>query len=174
MTQYALLLEGMTHPGQDVDLRLKTQSSVRRQSNTVYGTLLHTAIHTSSPDASLHHIVTAASPHPRKSRADSGDYYMIAYVSIPMDWIEHVSFDFMQQWDVTFIGPPGFVQRLPPALSYMKDLMAPNFYLGFDWLYIVRQDQDGIEPKQPTREYIINKITTCMQALRGVVESNTK
>jgi hypothetical protein len=164
--QYALDFTTITR---DAELRQKTQATNPRKNHTVHGTFSHQIIHTASPDSTLHHVVTGAMAHPIKRRAENGDYYMIAYVSIPYAWKDVVSQSVMDLWDISFIGPAGQIQQLPPALSYVKEVIESDFYIGFDWLWLTRNDvlsPEVNEPPQPDAPYIINKLKAFVESMR--------
>jgi len=143
-------------------LRKQTQQSLRRPSGTVPDSVKHSVIHTESPDATIHHVIIAACPFPVKDRADRGEFYMVAYVSIPIDWLSRITREFATQWDVQFIGPAGMIQKVPPVLSDMEDLLGERVYIGFDWCWL-----GGEKPvQQPTAEYIKNKLTQFVRTVR--------
>ncbi len=145
-----------------------TKASATRRSGTVADTVRHSLIHTPSPNATLHHVIMAACPHPVKTRADLGEYYMVAYVSIPLDWISYINEEIAQKWDVSFIGPAGTVQRLPPTMLEMEDVLGGRVYIGFDWLWLVQSDPPL---QQPHYEAIKPKLIQFVTALRSTVEA---
>jgi len=148
-----------------------TKASATRRSGTVAETVRHSLIHTHSPDASLHHTIIAACPHPMKNRSDLGEYYMVAYVSIPINWLSHITTEFAQQWDVSFIGPAGTVQRLPPTMLDMEDVLGSRVYIGFDWL---RLGQTVPPTQQPHYDSIKPRLIEFVSALRAKVESEVQ
>lgn len=154
------------------EMRLATQLSNRRRSKTVFGTVQHQVMHSGTENATIHHAVTAARPHPVHERAQIGEYYMVAYISAPIQWLRYVDKEFCYTWDISFIGPSGTILALPPALSYIDDLTQERFYIGFDWLFLNRDDmgETGM-PKQPNHADICSKMLKCIAALRQVAES---
>lgn len=144
-------------------LRKATKASTQRRSGTVADTVKHGIVHTSVPESTLHHYVIAACPHPTKAKANEGEYYMVAYVSIPITWLENLSMEFARLWDVSFIGPAGAIQRLPPMLLDMEELLGPRVYVGFDWFWML-----GATPavQQPHHEKIKPKLIGFVSALR--------
>ena len=131
-----------------------TEVSATRRSGTVADTVRHSLIHTQSPDATLHHVIIAACPHPMKNRADLGEYYMVAYVSVPIAWTRFIDEAHADKWGVTFVGPAGTVQRLPPSMRDMEDVLGARVYIGFDWMELTRSNPpiqqphyDSIKPK---------------------------
>ena len=154
----------------DALIREATKTHINRKTNTVANSIEHSMIHTPQPNATVHHVVTAASPHPSRDRADNGDYYMIAYISMPLEWAAALTPERQDRWDVTFIGPAGRVHLLPPALSTINDLIGDRLYVGFDWLWILKQGQDGIkDPKQPTVPKIKDKLIEFATEIRDAV-----
>jgi hypothetical protein len=144
-----------------------TKASATRRSGTVADTVRHSLIHTNSPDATLHHAIIAACPHPLKSRADVGEYYMVAYVSIPLDWIGLVDTIVAKDWDISFIGPAGTTQRLPPTMIDMADVLEGRVYIGFDWFWLAQ-----VEPpvQQPHYEKIKPRLIQFVNQLRTMKE----
>jgi hypothetical protein len=142
-------------------LQRQTQLSIRRPSGTVQDSVRHSMIHTPSPDATIHHAVIAACPFPVQARADKGEYYMVAYVSIPPAWLKTLNKVIAETWDVQFIGPSGVIQKLPPFLLDMEDILGDRVYVGFDWLWL------GGEPRvQPSADYIKDKLVKFVSAVR--------
>jgi hypothetical protein len=143
-------------------LRKTAQNTNRRQSGTLQDTVKHGVLHTASPEATLHHSIIAACPHPDKARADSGEYYMVAYVSLPIDWVESLDEEVCRRFDVSFKGPAGIVQKLPPSLMDMDELIGPRVYIGFDWMWL------GVgEPlPQPTPEKIRERLIFFINEMR--------
>lgn len=138
-----------------------------RSSGTIQNSVKHGIVHTSEAPATLHHTVIAASPHPTKNRADRGEFYMIAYVSIPMAWLNQITPAIVDLWDISFVGPSGTIQKLPPALADMEDLLNERVYLGVNWLWL-----GGEEPlPQPQPEYIKSKLIALVNSIREVVEA---
>lgn len=146
-----------------------TKASATRRSGTVAETVRHSIIHTASPDSSLHHVIIAACPHPMKNRADLGEYYMVAYVSVPVAWVGFIDRDFATRWDISFVGPAGTVQRLPPTMLDMEDILASRVYIGFDWL---RWGQVDPPQQQPHYDAIKPKLIQFVSALREKVEAS--
>ncbi len=147
---------------------------VHRQSGTIQNSVKHSVIHTASPAASLHHTVIGASPHPVKARADEGEFYMIGFVSVPANWIDHIDMDFATTWDVTFVGPSGMIQRLPASLLDVEELLgADRVYIGFDWLWL-GGDKSGLKPVQPSHDRIKSGLIKFINALRQRVEPKWK
>jgi hypothetical protein len=148
-------------------LQLATQASATRRSGTVADTVRHSLVHTQSPDATIHHAIMAACSHPVKARAKLGEYYMVAYVSIPIQWAPYITPEFAQQWDISFIGPAGTVQRLPPGMLDMKDLLESPIYIGFDWLWLAKSTPPI---QQPHYDKIKPKLIECVCAIRALAE----
>lgn len=140
--------------------------ATNRVSGTIQNTVRHGVIHTMEPSATLHHHVIAASPHPTKNRADAGEFYMIAYVSIPMEWSAAIDNEFAQLWDISFLGPIGMIQKLPPALADVEDLLGERVYVGFDWLWL----GGGEKPAQPSHDWIKNQLIKFANELRRRVD----
>lgn len=134
-----------------------------RRSGTVAGTVRHSLVHTPSPDATIHHSIIAACPHPVKARADLGEYYMVAYVSVPLAWEGLITSEFASRWDISFIGPAGTVQRLPPSMRDMEDVLEERIYIGFDWLWLAKSEPPI---QQPHYDKIKPKLIDCVTALR--------
>lgn len=140
-----------------------TKASVNRRSGTVAETVRHSLVHTGSPDATLHHCIIGACPHPIRERADMGDHYMVGYVSIPLAWASTVSRLFASDWDISFIGPAGTIQKLPAAMVECEELLGARVYIGFDWL-----DWAQAEPpvQQPSYERIKEHMILCLKTFR--------
>lgn len=147
-------------------IRSATQATNKRASGTVQGSVVHSLIHTQQPNLSIHHTITAACPHPTKSRHNAGDYYMVAYVSAPIAWLRLMTFDLCERWDISFYGPSGRIQNLPPALREFDDILGDRFYIGFDWLYLARDDVDGAPVAQPTPDKIKSRIHDFVNELK--------
>lgn len=154
-----LLFDLSKHSG----LAKATKASVNRRSGTVAETVRHSLVHTASPNATLHHCVIGACPHPVRERADMGDHYMVGYVSIPMAWAPLLTSPFSRDYDVSFIGPAGTIQRLPSAMYDCEDVLGDRLYLGFDWLDFA---QSTPPVQQPSYERIKDRIVDCMFAFR--------
>lgn len=154
-----------------VILRKQTQVSGNRKSGTVTDTVRHSMIHTESPNSSLHHTIIAACPHPTKERADRGDYYMVAYVSIPFEWYQTIDTEFATVWDISFVGPAGIVQRLPVTLADMEDLLTDRVYIGFDWLWLT--DSGNLHP-QISYDSIKDKLVSFVRTMRERAEGTTQ
>lgn len=91
---------------------------------------------------------------------------MIAYVSIPMSWFRLLTPALAETWDIQFIGPAGTIQKLPPVLHDIEELLGERVYVGFDWLWL------GGEPvTQPSVEYIKTKLTEFVVTLRDAYGS---
>lgn len=146
-------------------IRSATQATNKRASGTVQGSVVHGLIHTKSPDVTIHHTIIAACPHPTKTRHVLGDYYMVAYVSAPIDWLRLITAELCERWDISFYGPPGRIQNLPPALREFNDVLNDRFYIGFDWLYLARGDMDG-GVAQPSPDKIKSKLHEFINELR--------
>lgn len=146
-------------------LQRHTAASNRRVSGTVPETVRHGMIHVELPTPSIHHTVIAACPSPDKNLEAKGEFYMIAYVSIPGDWLRYVSDELVSKWDVTFCGPVGTIQKLPPVLSDMEDLLGARVYMGFDWMWL----GEGVR-MQPNQEGIKKKLAEFISALRSEIE----
>lgn len=144
-------------------LRKATKASTTRRSGTVADTVKHGIIHTHSPESTLHHYIIAACPHPIRARANEGEFYMVAYVSIGIEWVKSMDVEFARNWDVSFIGPAGAIQRLPPMLLDMEELLGARVYIGFDWMWML-----GANPAvpQPPHERIKPKLIEFVAALR--------
>lgn len=146
-------------------LQKVTLNSQRRSSGTVFDSVKHGIVHTPAPDSTLHHIVTAACPHPKKELEMQGIYYRVAYVSIPLDWLSLIDDEFANKWDITFIGPVGVIQKLPPTLQDMEIVLNDRVYVGFDWMWLgeaVRQ--------QPTEDKLRDKLIQFVTDLRNRIE----
>lgn len=143
----------------------KPKPSMRRQSGTIEGTVEHGMVHTLSPNATLHHTIIAMCPHPTKEFANQGKQYRVAYVSIPMDWLPYINNEFADTWDITFVGPTGTIQRLPPALADMDTLLGPRIYIGFDWLWCAMDL--NLQPQPAT---LVSKLTKFVSAVRDLIE----
>lgn len=148
-------------------LKKATKASATRRSGTVADTVRHSLIHTSSPNTTIHHVIIAACPHPIKNRADQGEYYMVAYVSIPLQWIELVDPKVRKDWDVSFIGPAGTIQRLPPTMLDLVDVLDDRVYIGFDWFWLA-QNEPPIQ--QPHYDKIKPRLIEFVSQLRGMKE----
>jgi len=146
-----------------------TKASATRRSGTVAETVRHSLVHTSSPESTLHHVIMAACPHPERAKANAGEHYMVGYVSIPIDWLKHVTVEFAKKWDVSFIGPAGTIQRLPPTMRDMEDLLLDRVYIGFDWLWLARAEPPI---QQPHYDKIKPKLIEFVSALREVAEAS--
>jgi hypothetical protein len=109
----------------------------------------------------------AACPHPIKARANDGEHYMVAYVSIPLEWIRSVGDTVAELWDVSFIGPAGSIQRLPPTLLEMEELLGQRVYIGFDWLWLTETNPPT---QQPHYDKIKPRLIEFVTALRKVQE----
>lgn len=144
---------------------MKEGTQYKRTTNTVKGSTKHGIVHTPAPDATVHHTVSAARPHPTREKANQHVYFMVSYISAPVEWLTVLDSEFCETWDVSFFGPGGIIQRLPPALQELEYAMVARFYLGFDWLYLTRSDT-GKDSAQPTHEYIRTKMISCVAALR--------
>lgn len=151
----------------------QTKASNQRTSGTVQGSVKHGMVHTASPESTLHHVITAAMPHPLRERADAGIYYMVAYMSIPLEWKKLLTTELCIKFDISFIGPSGTIQRLPPVLLDMNDVLGDRIYIGFDWLWLMRGDMSmSNAPAQPTVEYIKSKLILCASELRALHRGN--
>lgn len=144
-------------------LHKQTKNSLRRVSGTVPETVKHGIAYTPDPGATIHHTIIAACPHPTKELANKGTYYMLAYISIHPDWLELITDEFASTWDVTFIGPAGMIQRLPPLFLDMEDILGNRVYIGFDWLWL----GEGAQPIQPRVESIAKRLHEFVSALRS-------
>lgn len=142
-------------------LQRQTAQGIRRPSGTVSESVKHGVIHTPSPDTTIHHTIIGASPHPVPRSADRGEFYMIAYVSIPIEWIDRLSPAVASTWDVTFIGPAGTNQKLPPVLRDMEELLGNRVYVGFDWYWLKDSPKD-----QPNADTIKTKLTEFVNVIR--------
>lgn len=140
-------------------LRKATKVSTQRRSGTVAETVKHAMVHTPSPVATLHHTVIAAAPHPIRQRANDGDHYMVAYISIPLGWLPALDQEFAKTWDISFIGPAGQIQKLPPTLLDMETLIPDRVYIGFDWMWLPTNEQ-------PSYGYIKDKLVKFVTATR--------
>jgi hypothetical protein len=149
----------------DSILRRATKNSIRRQSGTIADTVRHSVIHTRGPDSTLHHVVIAACPHPTKARSSQGEYYMIAYVSVPLDWFKFISGELANRYDISFMGPAGQIQKLPPSLIDMEELLPSRAYIGFDWLRFCETQQMQLTP-----ELIKGYLVSVVNDLRSAVE----
>jgi hypothetical protein len=90
---------------------------------------------------------------------------MVAYVSIPLDWLPALDAEFASQWDISFIGPAGYVQKLPPTLLDMEPLLTDRVYVGFDWHWLPTTEQPGYA-------YIKDKLVKFLTALRQVIDDS--
>lgn len=149
-------------------LKKATKASATRRSGTVAETVRHSLIHTQMPDVTLHHAIIAACPHPLKTQADQGEYYMVAYVSIPLPWLPFIDAIIRNQWDVSFIGPAGTTQHLPPSMRDMDDVLGDRVYIGFDWFWLT-QSQPPIQ--QPHYDKIKPKLIQFVSHVRQLHES---
>lgn len=140
-----------------------TQSSVNRMSGTVADTVRHSLVATESPDATIHHAVIAACPHPIQTRADQGDHYMVAYVSVPPEWVKRLTPQYAHDWDISFVGPAGIVQKLPPGMMEANQFLGSRIYVGFDW-FDLSQAMPRIQ--QPSYPKIQQKLIDFVKALR--------
>jgi hypothetical protein len=127
-------------------LKQITSESPQRRYGTVAETCRHSIVHTWSPDATIHHVVIAACHHPIQAKADLGEHYMVAYISIPMEWRRLLDTKLCKDWDVSFIGPAGVIQRLPPALRDVADIIDGRIYVGFDWFWLAANDPPIQQP----------------------------
>lgn len=150
-------------------LRKATRVSTQRRSGTVADTVRHSIIHTHAPESTLHHIVMAACPHPVRARANEGDHYMVAYVSIPLDWLPVIDVEFGRVWDISFIGPAGSIQKLPPTLLDMEELLDHRVYIGFDWLWLADTNPPT---QQPHYDRIKPKLIEFVNTLRSAFDSS--
>ena len=141
-----------------------TKASAIRRSGTVAETSKHSMIGTQSPDATIHHLVMAAMPHPIRARADEGDHYMVAYVSVPVSWVPRITTAVAKTWNVSFLGPAGFIQRLPPTLHDMEDILGTRIYVGFDWFVYTMTDP---ATQQPAYAAIKNRCQAFIEMLKG-------
>lgn len=148
-------------------LQKATRGALKRQSGTIENTVRHAVIHTDAPDATLHHTIIGACPHPTRERAIDGEYYMVAYVSIPLTWLETLTTDFARTWDVSFVGPAGLIQRIPRSLDDIEELLGDRVYIGFDWLWVT-----DVVPKQKqySADRIKDRLVDFVKALRSEVE----
>jgi hypothetical protein len=146
-------------------LRKATKASTQRRSGTVAETVKHSIIHTPSPSATLHHCIIAAAPHPIRQRADEGEHYMVAYISIPLNWLPALDQEFARRWDVSFLGPAGQIQKLPPTLLDMEPLIQSRVYVGFDWMWLPTNEQPGYG-------YIKDKLVKFITELRKGFDSD--
>lgn len=149
-------------------IRSATQASNKRASGTVPGSVVHGLIHTAMPNVTIHHTITAACPHPTKTRHHEGEFYMVAYVSAPIDWLRLMTADLCDRWDVSFYGPSGRIQNLPPALREFETILDGRFYIGFDWLYLSRDDMNGVAVPQPTPDKIKQRIHDFIDELKAL------
>ena len=117
--------------------RRKDESHVKRSSGTLAESVKHGTISTvnsAQMDPTIHHTVIAGCPHPRKEFALKGEFYMLAYVSIPVDWLPFIDEGMSAKYRITFVGPAGTIQKLPPALKSIEDIVGERVYVGFDYL----------------------------------------
>jgi hypothetical protein len=152
----------------NIVLKKATRASTQRRSGTVADTVRHSIIHTHSPNATLHHAIIAACPHPVKARANDGEYYMVAYTSIPIAWLPALDTEFAKTWDVSFIGPAGAIQKLPPTLLEMEELLPDRVYIGFDWLWLAQENPPVV---QPHYDKIKPRMIEFINALRSEFDS---
>lgn len=134
-------------------------SNIRRRGGSIPGSVKHAMIHTSSPDATLHHTVIAQCPHPLANRLP----YWVGYVSIPNEWYSLLTPEFMREHSVSFVGPPGQTQRLTPALHHIADVVAIDIYIGFDWMHS-EELLFGVQ--------VVNKLNQTVRVLRELYEKD--
>lgn len=147
-------------------MRRLTARSPRRVSGTVLDSVHHGVVHTEKVPHTMHHVITAACPHPIREKANKGDFYMVAYASIPVEWETKLDSQFRRQYDVTFIGPAGTIQKLPSALNDIDSILGPRMYVGFDWSWLLDSTS-----KQPTAQYLRDKLIKFVNAARTHIES---
>ncbi len=112
-----------------------TKSSMNRRSGTVAETVRHSLIHTvDGGRTTIHHSIIGACPHPVRARAEQGDHYMVGYVSIPIQWYDHITPEIVAYFGISFIGPSGTAQRLPTSMYDYEDILGARMYLGLNWL----------------------------------------
>jgi len=139
-------------------LRKATKASTNRRSGTVEGTVRHAMIHTSGVPATIHHTVVAAMPHPIRQRANEGDHYMVAYVSVPITWLAALTQTLALEYEVSFVGPAGYIQKLPPTLLELETMIRDRVYIGFDWLKLPTNEQLGYPAIQSRLIQFVNTL----------------
>ncbi len=105
------------------------ESEIKRRSGTIRNSVKHLVIHTWSPDATIHHVVVAECHSPHKGK----EPYFVVYASIPLEWYDSINSEFTEFSRMTFMGPPGIIQRKPATMNGMDELMDTRLYMGFDW-----------------------------------------
>jgi len=148
-------------------LQKTAANTQRRASGTVYDSVAHGIVHTPAPDSTIHHVVTAACPHPTRELEMRGVFYRVAYVSVPLSWIVAMTPEFATRWDVTFVGPAGSIQKLPTAFQDMEELLGARVYIGFDWRWLGDNMKD-----QPTVERMKDQLTRFVTELRSALQPN--
>lgn len=146
--------------------KVSMNDHVKRVSGTIPGSVVHALHSTPSPNATVHHLVAAACPHPVAEKADAGVYYTVAYVSIPSDWVHALTPEMQRTWDVSFVGPSGRIQRLPPALNDYEVILGERLYVGFDWFWLVANGNDSSTVAQPTSLTIRKRLGEFVEELR--------
>jgi len=146
----------------------KDESHVKRSSGTLAESVKHGTIHTANPEPSIHHTVIAGCPHPRREFELKGEFYMLAYVSIPIDWLNYITYEMIDRWRITFVGPSGTIQKLPPALRSIEDIVGDRVYIGFDYL-------NEAEPQpQPSPEQLKLMLTAFVTELQNQITPQLK
>lgn len=142
-------------------LERHARNAVKRDSGTIAETIKHQVVHTPSPDSTIHHAVTAACPHPTRELEVAGKYYMVGYVSIPLPWLERITPAFAEAANISFVGPMGVIQRLPPILNDIEELLGERVYIGSDWSGL------GEDMRlQPSASLILSMLTDTVRLLR--------
>jgi len=145
----------------DTLLTKATKATNRRRSGTVADTVRHSVVHTQSPDSTIHHCIIAACAHPQKAQADEGIHYMVGYVSIPLEWITRLDAKFCDAFGISFIGPAGSIQKIPPTLKDMEDIFGERLYIGIDFFHYMRT-----QTQQPSYQQMKTKLVEALEAIR--------
>ncbi|KAK0039437.1 hypothetical protein Bpfe_031114 [Biomphalaria pfeifferi] len=136
-----------------------SQPEVNKRNKTIRNSAKHLLLHTRSPDATIHHAVIAEMSHPVRDRLP----YYVAYVSIPVEWYGQIDDEVVRHMNISFKGPPGPTQKMPPTLSNVRDIVDTRLYVGFDWLHA------SIQPHPNT---VIEIMQRTIIGLREMYESD--